>query len=514
MSLTADRLTISKAHKCVLVPEHQNIHTLWPDAPTLDGRIIVPHTIQATLVLRHLGFKCPSPLVHYDWCGGKPFDVQVRTCEMLIENRRAYVLNHMGTGKTKAALWAWDYLNKQKYAKKLLVIAPLSTLQFVWAREAFLTLPGRTVQVLHGSREERLSALAIDADIYVINHDGVRVIQDELFTRADIDTLVLDELAVYRNNSERSKTMRKFAQRFNIVWGMTGAPMPNEPLDVWAQCKIVTPRTVPMHRGTAQGMLMIRVAQWTWKPKIDAVQTAFSWMQPAVRYTLDDVTELPDMIQRPIDVPMSAQQLKTYNEVAKDLRALVAQNVITAVNGAVAIGKLVQIAGGWVYTRNPQFVRLDNVDRVVMLFDLITSAAQKVIVFVPYRHAIEGLSKLMKNNKINIEHAVVHGDVPDRDTIFTEFQTTPKYKVLLAHPQCMAHGLTLTAADTIIWYQPTASLDIFEQANARIRRVGQQHKQQLFMMAGSPAERKLYRLLTAKQKVQTSFLDMFEDAPN
>ena len=159
-----------------MVPPVAGVDTMFPDAPLLppDGNKLVRHGLRETLLLRHLGFQVPNPMdFYYDWCGGTPYAVQRATCRMLVENPRAYVLNHMGTGKTKTALWAWDYLNKQGLAGKLLVVAPLSTLRFVWGREVFRTLPGRKVQILHGSRQQRLDRLAEDADIYVINHDGV-----------------------------------------------------------------------------------------------------------------------------------------------------------------------------------------------------------------------------------------------------------------------------------------------------------------------------------------------------
>ena len=255
---------VSRANKALIVPGAPGVLTMFPNAPALPGgNRLVPHGLRETLMLRHLGFKVPNPMDYaYDWNGGKPFAVQRATCRMLTENPRAYVLNHMGTGKTKAALWAWDYLNKCGLAKKLLVVAPLSTLNFVWAREVFVTLPGRRVEVLHGSKQARLEKLARDADIYVINHDGLKVIESELWTRADIDTLVLDELAVYRNNSDRSKRMRKFANRFNIAWGMTGSPMPNEPTDVWSQCLILTPGRVPRYKNHARDALMTHIANY------------------------------------------------------------------------------------------------------------------------------------------------------------------------------------------------------------------------------------------------------------
>lgn len=507
-------VTISRKHQAVIVPPAAGVEAMFNGSPLLPGgNRVVPHGLRETLMLRHLGFTVPNPVdYYYDWAQGKPFDVQRATARMLIENPRAYVLNHMGTGKTKTALWAWDYLNKQGLAKKMLVVAPLSTLNFVWAREVFNTLPGRKVQVLHGTKQQRLDRLALDADIYIINHDGVKVIASELQCRADIDTLVLDELAVYRNNSNRSKQMRKFAQKFPIVWGMTGAPMPNEPTDVWAQCMIVTPNRVPRFQTHARDMLMLNLGPYLWKPKINAVETAFGWMQPSCRYALEDVVELPPMISRTIDVALSNEQEKTYKRVATAMSAMVGKKQITAANAGAAMNKLLQIAGGWVYTKNPEFVRLDPSPRVVAMADLINAADEKVIVAIPYRHMIEGISNILSMKGVDIEHCCVHGDTPDRERLFTLFQNTDKYKTMLVHPQCVSHGLTLTAASMIIWYLPITSLDTYDQLNGRITRIGQANKQQILHLCGTPVERKIYKMLRDHQKLQRLFLDLVEHA--
>jgi SNF2 family DNA or RNA helicase len=512
-------VTVSRATQSLVVPETAGVDQMFPNSPVLPGgKRIIPHGLRETLMLRHLGFKVPNPIdYYYDW--GRPppermpFAVQRASCRLLTENPHAYVLNHMGTGKTKTALWAWDYLNRNGMAKKLLVVAPLSTLNFVWAREIFSTLPQRRVIVLHGTKQQRLDRLAQDADIYVINHDGLKVIESELWTRADIDTLVLDELAVYRNNSERSKKMRKFANRFNIVWGMTGAPMPNSPVDVWAQCLVITPGRVPRYQSHARDMLMTKGVQaYQWNPKPDAVARAFSWMQPSCRYSLDDVAELPPMISRTIDVPMSAEQAQTYKQVATAMKAMVKDKIINALNAGAAMNKLLQIAGGWVYTKNPEFVRIDPTPRILALADLIQAAGEKVIVAIPYRHMIEGISKILSMKGVEIDHCVVHGDTTNRDQIFNMFQNTDKYQTMLAHPGCVHHGLTLTAASTIIWYLPITSLDVYDQMNARVTRIGQAHKQQLLHLQATPIEKRIYYMLRAHQKLQTSFLDLVEAA--
>jgi SNF2 family DNA or RNA helicase len=290
--------------------------------------------------------------------------------------------------------------------------------------------------------------------------------------------------------------------------------MPNEPTDVWAQAKIVTPNTAPKFFRQAQEMLMTKVNNFKWIPKPEAIERAMRMLQPNVRFDLDAVVELPEVISRTIDVPMTPQQGAVYRKLATEFKAEVGNGQVTAVNAAVAMGKLLQVSGGWVYAQQvgsiPVFKADAPMPRHDMLIDLINENERKVIVYVPYVHAQEGLSQIL--DKAGIEHCLVNGSTTGRSELFNLFQHTTKYKVLLAHPQCVAHGLTLTAADTIIWYLPITSLEIYEQANARITRVGQKHKQKVLHLQSTPVEKKIYALLQRKQRVQDTLLDMLADA--
>lgn len=516
---TKGHVVVSRANKAIIVPRRGDTANMFPSAHALThlnvDHLVVPHELPQTIMLRHLGYEVPNPMLcYYDFGSVQPFSVQRRTMDLLTTAARAYVLNEMGTGKTKATLWAWDYLNRNNFCGKMLVVSTLSTMRFVWGAEAFATLPNRKVAMLHGTKKQRLDRLSEAADIYVINHDGLRTIQAELSQRTDIDVLCLDELAVYRNNSDRSKAMRKFAERFKIIWGLTGRPMPNEPTDVWAQAKIVTPNTAPKYFRQAQEMLMNKINNFKFVPKPEAIERAMRMLQPNVCFPLDSVVELPEVISRTIDVPLTTLQDKVYKTLAKEFHAEIGSGQITAVNAAVAMGKLLQVSGGWVYANPvgaiPVFKPDEPMPRHQTLVDLINENERKVIVYVPFRHAIEGLSPIL--DAAGIEHAIVHGDINNRGDIFNAFQNTDKYKVLLAHPQCVAHGLTLTAADTIIWYLPITSLDIYEQANARITRVGQKHKQKVLHLQSTPVERKVYSLLQRKQKVQDSLLSLLSEA--
>src|SRR6476646_4168368 len=237
---------VSPRHKVVGVPHAENIANLFPAAKSMDfgqvPHIILPHQPTETYLLRKMGYDVPSPiLTHYDWAGGSPFNSQKSTAALLTLEQRAYVLNGMGCGKTKSALWAWHYLRSNSVCGKMLVSAPLSTLQFTWGREIFNTLPGVKCAVLHGTKKQRLDKLADpDVEIFIINHDGHKVILDELLARTDINVLCIDELAVFRNGtSPRTRTMMGLAHQRQWAWGMPVAPIPNSPTDAWAQARLI-----------------------------------------------------------------------------------------------------------------------------------------------------------------------------------------------------------------------------------------------------------------------------------
>jgi SNF2 family DNA or RNA helicase len=257
--------------------------------------------------------------------------------------------------------------------------------------------------------------------------------------------------------------------------------------------------------------LMVKQGPFKWTPRTDAVERAFAVLQPSVRFTLDDVVELPDLIERFIDVEMGPQQDKIYKALVAQCYAAVQSHEITAANAGAVMMKLLQVSLGWVYSKTKDIVALDNNNRIDALMDAIESTDRKVLVFAPFKHALAGISAALTSG--GYEHAVVDGDTPaqERARVFNLFQNTEKYRVILAHPQCLAHGITLTAADTVIWFAPVMSLEIYDQANHRIRRVGQTHKQLILHLQSTPVEKKIYRMLQTKQKVQDKLLKLFEE---
>ena len=286
--------TLVKEKEAVLlrVREPSRITTVIPTAKVLKNHIVaVPHRPEEMRVLANLGFEgIPDPLkTNYQFpkAGGRydPFAAQIETANFLSMNNRCFVLNSMGTGKTVSSLWAFDYMRSRKQVNKVLIICPLSTMERTWADEIFKTFPHLDATVIYGTRQRRLKLLAQDAHIYIINIDGIKTIKDELAKRPDIDTIIVDEVAMFRNAStarwkELNDILNKQTPR--KVWALTGMPTPNSPLDAWAQVKVVTPNNtqLPKYFGKARDVLMKQLTQFKWVPRDNANDTIKEWMQP------------------------------------------------------------------------------------------------------------------------------------------------------------------------------------------------------------------------------------------
>lgn len=518
--------------KCLILPNTEAFRTVFPHGKQFqingDTYFGVKHGLDETRLLRRLGAKVPGPMgLYYSW-PRKPWVAQTATGDLISINRRAYVLNDMGTGKTFAALAAADYLMSLGEVRKALFVAPVSTLNEAWRNEVMRWFPHRTAVILHASAQKRRELLAQDHDFYIVNHDGVEILINELASRKDIDLVVLDELAAYRNGrpSERSGKIRHRLWHFarillkgrKYAWGLTGAPCPNEPLDAWAQIRLLTPEKVSWSWVNFRDKTMLQVAERVWVPRSNGMAGVFAAMQPAVRFKLEDCQDLPPVVEETRRVPMSATQQKAYDTLLKEIRNNIkiddetGQYLLTldSINEAVQLNKLMQVASGWAYDQQGRAIDLKPAQRLSELLSVVQGASHKVIVFVPYIGAIQGVAGYL--SKRQIECATVYSKTSrkKRDAIFSAFQNTPKYKAIVAHPGTMSHGLTLTAANVITWYAPIHSLDTYIQANRRITRPGQVNRQVLMHLTGSPVEDRVYSRLRKNEKMQGILLDLFE----
>jgi SNF2 family DNA or RNA helicase len=509
-------MIISEVHRKVVLnlSNPERVTTVIPSAKPFQYKghtlVAVPHKLEEVRVLRNLGIKAPSPIgYHYDWSGPyTPFKAQYATSEFLTLNPKAFVLNDMGTGKTLSTLWAYDYLRSIGQADKLLVISPLSTLERTWADEVFRHFPHLTVSVVYGTKERRRKMLRQDADIYLINHDGIVSMEVDLREK-DFDTVVIDEVASFRNASTtRWKALNRICRDRDRVWGLTGTPTPNLPTDAWAQCRIICPENVPSYFGKFKDMVLKQQGPFKLVPRDNATQIVHDAMQPSIRFSRDDCIDLPECVYLDRAVTMSAEQQKAYREMQAQLATEVTQNKIVAVNEAVKMGKLIQIACGVVYGADGEDVVLPSDNRIGVVKEVIEQSHTKVIVFVPYKGVMRHVAEALASD---YSVGVISGDVPknQRDDIFDSFQNHKNgIQVLVAQPAAMSHGLTLTAASTVIWYAPVTSNEVYQQANARITRPGQKHAQLIVNIEACAVERKVYDRLKKKQSLQGLLLDM------
>ena len=508
---------ISRKTRQVVVPPDQRIQMLIPHA-TLhrhNGKDywLVPHRIQEAKLLTNLGYDVPSPIMtHYNWRRMIPFDSQKVTAEMLTQQRRAFVLNDMGTGKTLSALFAADFLMQIGEIKSALIIAPLSTLTTVWEREIFTRMPDRTAVSLHGTRTKRLQRLAEPFDFYIINPDGLNIIRDAINDRPDINLIILDELTCYRNKrTNRWKYANAIIRKRKYVWGMTGAPTPNAPTDAWAQTLLIAPDNVPRYFKQFRDQTMLQVTQYKWIPKKEAASIVNAVMQPAIRFTRDECIDLPALTFTDLECDMSPVQLKAYKEMLTKFAVQIAEGKITAANAGVQMSKLLQLAGGFIYGPNGQAESINAAPREALLEEIMEEVGpdNKMIIFAPFRHLVKHL-----HMKLGASHRVasITGETSkaERDEIFNLFQNSSAPQFLIAHPGTMAHGVNLHRANFITWYSPTVSLEIYDQANARIPRPGQKKAMSIIHVIGSPIEKAIYKRLQSKSAVQNLLLEMFQ----
>ncbi len=475
--------------------------------------VAVPHRLPETRILRNLGFDVPAPMTyHYDWPGlYQPFHAQRETAAFLTLNPRAFCLNDMGTGKTLATLWAYDYLRRMGLVEKALIISPLSTLERAWADEVFRHFPELRVNVIYGDKARRQKLLAADADIYLINHDGVKVMQPELMERKDIGLVVIDEVAAFRNaNTARWKALRDVCAGRPWLWGLTGTPTPNLPTDAWAQCRLISPERVPKYAGAFRDATMKQLSQFVWVPRATATEVVAEAMKPSIRFSREQCVDLPPAIYQTREVPMTSEQSAAYEDMRRKLLMEYQQDQVLAVNEAVKMSKLLQIGCGVAYAKDGHEVVLPCEPRIQATVEAVEEAGTKTIVFVPFRAVLHHVAAQL-GKRFSVASVSGETSKNERDKIFHDFQTQAAPQVLVAQPAAMSHGLTLTAASTIVWYGPVTSNEIYEQANARVSRPGQKHTQFIVNIESSPVERRTYARLKNKQALQGLLLETLKD---
>jgi SNF2 family DNA or RNA helicase len=457
--------------------------------------------------------KIPSPIERdYGWPGMfSPFAHQRDTARFLTLHKRSFCFNEAGTGKTSAAIWAADYLMRQGKVKRCLVICPLSIMHSAWQGDLFKTAMHRTCGIAHGSSSKREKIIRGLYDFVIINFDGVGVVE-EAVKQADFDLIIVDEANAYKNPSTvRWKTLSRIVKADTYLWMMTGTPAAQSPIDAFGLAKMINPSNVPKYASAWRDKVMRQVTKFKWVPKVDSRDSVFSALQPAIRYEKAQCLDLPPVVNVTRDVPLTPQAAKYYRELLKEMQIEAAGQTISTVNAAAALSRLLQLSGGAVYTDDSNVVEFDVSPRLNVLGEVLDETANKVIVFIPYKHTIVVVKKYL--DSIGVSNEIISGDVSasERGRIFNAFQTTTSPRVLVIQPQAASHGVTLTAADTVVFWSPVMSVETYLQCIARIDRVGQQHKMTVVHLQGSEVEKRMYNMLQNKVDMHTKLADLFVD---
>lgn len=506
------------ANKALLLRVRQpnRITTVIPKSKILDsGEVLVKWGLEEAQVLKNLRIKnVPSPITaQYNWPGlHKPFAHQRTTAEFLTLHRRGFCFNEQGTGKTGSVIWAADYLMNIGMIRRVLVLCPLSIMQSAWVNDLFKFAMHRTVTVAHSyDRKKRIEAVNTDSDFVICNFDGLEIIKDAV-NQNDFDLIVVDEANAYKTvSTKRWKALQSIIKADTWIWMLTGTPAAQAPTDAYGLARIINPSGVPRFFGSFKDQVMQKITNFKWVPKPRAEDIVHQVLQPAIRFTKEQCLDLPDMTYVTRDVPLTKQQMQYYEHIRKHMTTIAAGEEITTVNAAANLNKLLQLSCGAVYSDSGEVVSFDASNRIEALKEVIDEASHKVIVFIPYRHAIQLVNEELTKSGYSCE--IVNGEVSvnKRTDIFNRFQTQPDPKVLIIQPQAASHGVTLHAANVVIYWSPVMSVETYLQANARVHRAGQRNPCTVVHLQGSPVERKMYAMLQSKVDIHTRLVDLYDN---
>ena len=468
-------------------------------------------------VLRNLGVKdVPSPITRrYTWPGRfKPMAHQIETSAFLTMHKRAFVFSEPGTGKTLSALWAADYLMNRGDVKRCLILCPLSIMQAAWLSDLNNSVIHRSAVVAHHAQAtRRIEMIQQNYEFVITNYDGLNLIANEVNNDGRFDLVIVDEANAYKTvSTKRWKALKSILKPDTHLWMMTGTPAAQSPVDSYGLARLVNPTGVPMFFTGWRDKVMNKMTMYKWAPKPDAKDLVHEALQPAIRFTKAQCLDLPPVLTMTREVPLTPQQAKYYNLLKDKMLVQASGETISAVNAAAAVSKLLQISCGAAYTDDREIVEFDSAPRLGVLEEILEETDRKVIIFALFKSTIDTIHTHL--NKRGIPTEFINGTVtpPRRADIIRRFQNEENPRVLVMQPQATAHGITLTRADTVVFYGPLMSVEQYTQAIARADRKGQDSdKVTVIHIQGSPIEKKMFRALEDKVSDNLLITQMFEN---
>ncbi len=440
----------------------------------------------------------------------KPYAYQQKGINWILEHERCGCLWDMGLGKTIVTLIAvekliYDYLE----VSKILIIAPIRVATSTWPDEIrkWKEVSHLRYSVVVGSPSQRKKALDTDADIYIINRENVVWLIDN--HKWDFDMCVIDELSSFKNNqAKRFKALRKYIGRCKRVVGLTGTPAPNGLMDLWPQMYLLDQgerlgKTIGRYRekyfkpGRSNGYIV-----YDYIPVNGAEEKIYESISDiCISMKKEDYLDMPTRKYIDVAVELDSKIIKRYKQFEKESIIEFSQNETLIANNAAAIcNKLQQISNGSVYTENKEVLDIHN-HKLDALEDLIESAnGQPVIVFYAFQHDRDKIQSRFDTYEIQSNDDVRkwnEGQIP----------------ILLAHPASIGHGLNLQyGGRIIIWYGLTWSLELYQQANDRLYRQGQDKTVLVYHIIGKGTiDERIIKALKNKENIQDALIEYMKN---
>ena len=436
----------------------------------------------------------------------KPHEYQERAIRRVIDQERVGLFLDMGLGKTVITLTAVRDLIEDFAVTRVLVIAPKRVAEDTWTRESVKWdhLKGLRISPVLGGPVERRKALEAEADVYVIGRDNVQWLVEHLGRHWPFDMVVIDELSSFKNpQAKRFRALRKVMPRVDRVVGLTGTPSPNGLMDLWAEIYLLDQgerleRTIGAYRelyfrpGASNGHVV-----YQWLPRRGAAEKIEQKLSDlCVSMSATDYLKLPERIDNVIPVKLQAAELEKYKELEREqVLSLGDDQTIVALNAAAVMNKLLQMANGCVYTEGGAYAAIHE-RKLEALQEIIETTDEPVLVFYSFRHDLEAI-------KAGIPEAE---ELTGPESIAR--WNAGEIRVLLAHPASVGYGLNLQdGGRVIVWYGLTWSLELYQQANARLYRQGQTKPVIIHhLVAEGTVDEQVMRALQAKDTSQAALL--------
>ena len=403
-----------------------------------------------------------------------PHVYQEFAIKRILENPASGLFLDMGMGKTVCSLTAAaELLHNYFDVSRVLVIAPLRVAEDTWSREAkkWDHLKYLRVSKVLGSENYRIRALNARADIWVINRENVDWMVNHYGKKWPFDMVIVDELSSFKSSSaKRFRALRKVRPLIKRIVGLTGTPAPNGLIDLWPQIYLLDMgdrlgKTITGYRDRYFAPdQRNKTVVFSWRPKPgadEAIQTKLSGL--CVSMSAKDWLKLPERINNEIRVKLPQKIKDQYEQLERDFLLPFTNGDVVANTAAVLSNKLLQLANGAIYDEHGA-VKTFHDEKLTALDEILeTSNGQPVLVFYSYRHDRDRIKEHLKRHKPR--------ELLTEDDI--KAWNAGRVSVMLAHPASAGHGLNLQAGGHIVvWFGLPWSLELYQQANARLDRQG------------------------------------------